>query len=104
MQVKENVMAIGVIATLKVREGKNTEFETVFTQLASTVREKELGNNYYDLHQSRKDSQVYIVMEQYKDQAALEAHGQTDYFKSAGAKMGGCMAGAPVIEYLDSID
>jgi quinol monooxygenase YgiN len=97
-------MAIGVVATLKVQEGKNADFEKVFTELARAVRENEPGNNYYELHQSREDSQVYVVMEQYKDQAALDAHGQTDYFKAAGASMGGFMGGAPNIEFFDSID
>lgn len=97
-------MAIGVIATLTVQEGKNAEFEAVFTELARAVRENEPGNNYYELHQSRDNSQTYVVMEQYKDQAALDAHGQTDYFKAAGASMGGFMGGAPKIEFFDTVD
>jgi len=42
------------------------------------------------------------VLEQYVDQAALDAHGKTDYFKAIGAKMGGCMAGKPNIEIMDT--
>ena len=34
---------------------------------------------------------------------ALKAHGGTDYFKAAGAKMGPCMGGRPEIEYLDGV-
>jgi len=96
-------MAIGVIAKLKIQEGKNSEFEQIFTELAATVRANEPGNNFYALHKSRTDPQLYIVLEQYEDQAALDAHGKTDYFRASGAKMGPCMGGAPEIEVLDAV-
>jgi quinol monooxygenase YgiN len=44
------------------------------------------------------------VLESYEDQAALEAHGQTAYFKAANVKLGGLVAGAPEVEYMDGID
>ena len=43
------------------------------------------------------------MLELYADQGALEAHGKTDYFRAAGAKMGPFMADRPNIEYLDSV-
>ena len=84
---------IGVIAVLKVAEGKNAEFEAIFTDLAKQVRANEPGNIAYQLTKSRTDPQIYKVLELYKDQDALSAHGGTDYFKAAGAKMGPCMGG-----------
>lgn len=96
-------MAIGVTAKLKIQEGKNQEFEAIFAELSEAVNSNESGCNFYALHKSRSDAQTYIVLEQYVDQAALDAHGKTDYFRSLGAKMGGCMAGAPEIELMDSI-
>ena len=94
---------IGVIATLKVAEGKNAEFEAIFTELAKQVRANEPGCVAYQLTKSRADGQVYKVLELYKDQDALVAHGSTEYFKPAQPKMGPCMGGRPEIEYLDGI-
>ncbi|MBL4682204.1 MAG: antibiotic biosynthesis monooxygenase [Pseudomonadales bacterium] len=94
-------MTVGVIARLKIQEGKNEEFETIFAELVAAVRENEAGNNFYALHKA--DSTNYVVLEQYVDQAALDAHGQTDYFKSIGARLGGCMAGRPEVEYLEGV-
>lgn len=94
---------IGIIATLKVAEGKNSEFEAIFTDLAKQVRANEAGNVVYQLTKSRADGQVYKVLELYKDQDALTLHGQTDYFKAAGPKMAPCMAGRPDIELLDAV-
>jgi quinol monooxygenase YgiN len=95
-------MAIGVIAKLAVQPGKNKEFETIFGRLAAAVNSKESGCNFYALHQSRSDPQAYVVLEQYADQSALDAHGKTDYFQSIGAELAGCLAAAPEIEYLDA--
>ena len=95
-------MAIGVIAKLTVQAGKNEEFETIFAELEAKVTENESGCNFYSLHKSRSDENAYVVLEQYVDQAALDAHGQTEYFKALGAKMGGCMGGRPEIELLDT--
>ena len=94
---------IGVIATLTVAEGKNAEFEAIFTELAVQVRANEPGNIAYQLTKSRANPQVYKVLELYTDQDALATHGQTEYFKAAGPKLGPCMGGRPEIEYLDGV-
>ncbi len=95
--------AIGVIATLTVAEGKNADFEAVFAELAAAVRANEPGNVFYTLTRSRSNPQIYKVLEQYVDQHALTAHGASDYFKAAGAKLGPCLAAAPDIESLDVV-
>jgi quinol monooxygenase YgiN len=94
---------IGIVATLKVQEGKNAEFEGVFKDLAAQVRANEKGNLAYALTKSRSDPQTYKVLELYTDQAALDVHGQTEYFRAAGPKLGPCLAGRPEIEYLDGV-
>jgi quinol monooxygenase YgiN len=94
---------IGVIATLKVQDGKNAEFEGVFRDLVAQVRANEKGNLAYALTKSRADPNTYKVLELYTDQAALDHHGQTDYFRAAGPKLGPCLAGRPEIEYLDGV-
>ena len=94
---------IGIVATLKVQEGKSAEFEGVFKDLVAQVRANEPGNRLYQLTKSRADPNTYKVLELYADQDALTHHGQTDYFRAAGAKMGPCLAGRPDIEMLDAV-
>jgi quinol monooxygenase YgiN len=96
-------MAIGIIAKLPIQEGKNEEFEAIFKGLAEQVRANEPGNIFYELHKSRTDPQMYVVLEQYADEEAMAAHGKTDYFRASGAKMGPCMSGAPAIEIMDAV-
>ncbi len=95
---------IGVVATLKVQDGKGAEFEAVFTELMAKVKANEPGCLIYQLTRSRTEATTYKVLELYVDEAALKAHGQSDYFKAAGARMGPCLAGRPEIEYLDAVE
>ena len=78
-------MAIGLLATITVREGMNEEFENAFLDLAEQVRANEPGNHFYALHRSGNDSHMYKVMEQYASQEALDAHSQSDLCQSSGA-------------------
>jgi quinol monooxygenase YgiN len=96
-------MTIGVLATLKVQQGKGAEFEAVFRELAGQVRANEPGNKLYQVFKSRKEENTYVVMEIYQDQAALETHGKSDHFKAAGPKLGPTLAGRPDVAYFDSV-
>lgn len=96
-------MAIGIIATLKVQEGKGAEFEAVFGELAKAVRANEPGNTLYQVFKSRKEPNTYVVMKSYETEDALKAHGKTDHFRTIGARLGPTMAGAPDIHYLNSV-
>jgi len=91
--------AIGVIATLRVQPGKEAEFEGVFAELAAAVNANEAGNSYYKLFKTGETG-IYKVLECYDDQAAVDAHRASDHFRSIGARLGPCLAGAPEIETL----
>ena len=97
------MMAIGLLATITVQEGKNEEFERVFLELIDDVRAKESGNIFYVLHRSKSDPQVYKVMEQYSGPAALTEHSQSEHFKKANQKLAALVAGAPEIEMLETV-
>ena len=94
--------AIGVIATLRVLPGKEAEFEGVFAELAPAVAANEPGNSFYRLFRTEATG-VYKVLECYDDAAAVEAHRASDHFRTLGAKLGPCLAGAPEIERLPAV-
>lgn len=96
-------MAIGVVATIKIKPGTNEAFEAVAKELMAAVRANEPGNKVYQLCKSKAQSETYVVLEIYADQAAVEAHGKSEHFRTIGAKMGPSMAGRPDVQYLDTV-
>ena len=96
-------MAIGLLATITVQDGKNDEFEAVFTELMAQVRANEPGNNFYALHRSGSDPQVYKVMEQYDSPEALDSHSKSDHFLAANKQLADLVAGPPDIELLEAV-
>ena len=89
-------MAIGVIATIPVQEGKNDEFEAVFMELAAQVLANEPGCKLYTLNKG-DDPLTYVFMERYEDEAAVEAHRKSDHFRTLGRAMGEHMDGPPQV-------
>ena len=60
-------------AKLNVKAGQEQEFERIMSIVAPKIRE-EPGNQTYICHRSMQDPRVFMVYEEYDDQAALEAH------------------------------
>jgi quinol monooxygenase YgiN len=71
-------------------------------QLFANVRSGEPGCCLYALHKADAPL-IYVLMERYADQAAVEAHRGTDYFKALGRKMGEFMDGRPEVLRLTEI-
>lgn len=94
---------IGVVATIRIQDGKAEEFEAVFRTLSAAVRSHEPGNIVYQLTRSKTEANTYKVLELYADADALKAHGASDHFKAAGPGIGACLAGKPEVEYLDAV-
>ncbi|NBC20229.1 MAG: antibiotic biosynthesis monooxygenase [Alphaproteobacteria bacterium] len=95
---------IGVVARLSIQDGKQGEFEQVARDLMAKVKANEPGCLTYQLYKQKGSDTDYIFMEQYASQDALDAHGQSDYFKAAGPQLGACLAGAPDIQYYSIVE
>jgi len=97
---------IGLIARLKVQPGKGAEFEALFKTLAAKVTSdaNEPGNLLYQLTKSRSDPNEYVVLELYRDQAAVDAHPKTAHFTEIFPKIGALLQpGPPQFEFVDAV-
>lgn len=95
---------IGVTAKLTIAPGKEAAFEEAAKALVAKVNANEPECLLYELYKSPKDSSVYIFLEKYADQAALDAHGKTDYFLAAQPALGACLAGAPHVQIFQAVE
>ena len=83
---------LGVIAKLTIKPGTNADFEATMKALQAKVQADEPGNKLYALHKT-DDANVYVMLERYDDQAALDAHRAAPHFKELGRKLGDYLAG-----------
>ena len=91
-------MKVGYVATLKVVDGKQADFEAAFAEMQKAVNADEPGTLQYDLLQDEADATVYRVFEIYENIEARNIHGKSAAFGAAAAPLGGgVMAGAPEV-------
>ena len=98
------MVAIGLLATITIQEGKNEEFHEAFLDLTGLVRANEHGNVLCALHSSPTNPQGFKVMKQCYSPEALDAHGKTDYFREANKRLAGIVAAAREIQNLDAVE
>ena len=80
-----------IVAKLTVK----TDKVKAFTEVAREIIEKtkmEPGCKSYQLYQNPYDATKFIFVEEYKNQAAIDAHFASDYFKAFGTKMADMVA------------
>ena len=64
---------LGIIATLKIQDGKQAGFEALMNELTAKVRAHEAGFKLYQLHQTAYAT-VYVLLEQSVHMAPFDAH------------------------------
>ncbi len=93
---------VGLIAKLKIKEGKMEEVIQLFKELIPYVR-KEEGTLSYTLNRDGAHPDLLIVMERYRDMAALQAHSASPQFADFVVKSGPLMDGSLEMSILEEI-
>lgn len=94
---------IGITAKIWVHEDKVEDFERVALELEAAVNANEPDCLLYRMTRSRTEPFVYMNLEYYKDQAAIDRHTEADYFHKALGGFAGCVSREAVVEFYDSI-
>ena len=81
-----NAGQIFIVCLFKAKESTKPLVREELKQLAAMTR-KEKGNITYDLHVSNADDGLFILYENWKDQAALDSHMNQPYLKSFLGKL-----------------
>ena len=77
---------IKIVAKMMVREDAIDRFHALAKELVEKSRAEE-GNVSYSLNQSTADRKVHAFIEIWKDQAAIDAHNQTEHFTTILPKL-----------------
>ena len=95
-------MSLGIVATLKIKPGREQEFEAIIAELVEKVRANEPGSQLYKLFRSQTEKSTYVVMEICDDAEALKVHQQSDHVRAAIPKLEAVFADSE-FHFLDSV-
>ena len=76
-------MAFVVAAKWTAREGELDRVEEAIRKLTSLFKQ-EHGNLFYQAHRSPENSNLFFLYEQYVDEDAYKAHGESEHFQELG--------------------
>ncbi|KXS10505.1 hypothetical protein M427DRAFT_62029 [Gonapodya prolifera JEL478] len=94
-------MVIRTVAVLKAKKEQAEEVGKILADGAKAVKLNEPGCIEYTLLQDKSDPAVFIFVEQWKDEAAVEAHRTAPHFIEMNKKLKGKMGGAPSIHRVE---
>lgn len=91
----------GIVAKIRIKEGREAEFETLAEGLVTGSRGEE-GCLSYDLWRS-DEAREYVFIERYVDEAAAQAHVKSEHYRRIGRQMGALLDGAPAVFRLSAL-
>jgi quinol monooxygenase YgiN len=77
-------------------------FEELMTYVSTTTLENEPGVAHYGFAKSVDEADTYVVVEVYRDQAAVGAHGETTWVRESVPKMLQLVEGMPELKQYTS--
>lgn len=86
-----------IIAKLSVKPEKAKDFIEVAKEMIE-MSNKESGCSFYQLYRDPFDNTKFVFVEEYKNQAAVDSHFATGYFKAFGPKIGDLVVGPAEIK------
>src|SRR3954447_16313774 len=91
-----------VVASFEVQDGKADEAEAALRETIEGSH-AEAGCLNYALHRDNGDPNVFVLVEKWTSQVALDSHFQQPYVKALGDKAAGVLAAPPVIRFCTPI-
>jgi quinol monooxygenase YgiN len=88
-----------IVAKLSVKPDKVKDFTEAAKEMIENSH-KEQGCIFYQLYQDPYDNSKFVFVEEYTNQAAVETHFSTDYFKAFGPKISELVAGSAEIKII----
>ncbi|MGP4689317.1 putative quinol monooxygenase [Agrobacterium pusense] len=93
---------IHLVATLKAKPNQRAALFAALEEIVPSVR-KEDGCLRYDLNVDRADPNVAVMLESWRDDAALQDHAQAAPFQSLKARLGELLAEPLLLQRLQKL-
>ena len=93
---------IVVIVGMTVQDGKGDDFVAAAAPCVEATR-KEAGNVGYELVRDAGDPNHFVMIEHWKDQAAIDEHMKTPHLADLMTASGPLMAGAPTLWFTNPV-
>jgi quinol monooxygenase YgiN len=90
---------LAVLVRFKVKEADGEKVEAAFARVRS-LTQNEPGSRAYELNRDPRDPGRFVVYEQWRSLADLEAHFRKDYFSALRAEFNELIIGAPEFQVL----
>jgi len=89
-----------MVVKFRAKPGKSEEMKAFWLEMQKEVARAEPGNVQYDLLVMAEDPEVYVIIERYKDAAAVDAHGLSEKARAMFGKLAELMEGSPQADYM----
>jgi quinol monooxygenase YgiN len=94
---------LAVTSRLRVKKGREAEFERAALALAESALANEEGCRGFRLTRSKHDPQLYELLERYRDDEALASHSNSEHLRDAMPGLMDCLEGVPVVALFEEI-
>jgi len=89
------------IARLKVKPGREADFERLQQELSELTHQHEPDTLSYDVIRHRTESGVYVVYARFKDEAAFQQHQTTSFHERLVPPIVETLAGEMDLQFFD---
>jgi quinol monooxygenase YgiN len=94
-------MSTTFIATLKIKSGREAEFEKLQQELSKITHEREPDVMVYDVIKHRDKPRTYVVYGRFRNNAAFELHMKADFHERLVPPIIDCVDGEMDLQFYD---
>ncbi|ARS53148.1 putative quinol monooxygenase [Kushneria konosiri] len=91
-------MTLGILATIEAKSGEEARVEAELTKVVAPSREDD-GCLLYTLTRDSQQPSRFIMVEQWRDRAALDGHIATEHYKQMAQSLENAIEQMEVREY-----
>jgi quinol monooxygenase YgiN len=96
-------MTIALVVKLTIKEGHEMDYAKAGVAAARTVEANEPGNLLYRVHKT-DNPREFLVLERYVDQAALDAHSNSEHVQAILKHIGPMIEGDPEVTIYEELE